>query len=80
MFGWAICGIGIWLIVDPKSYEPSRFIDTYNIVFAAYIMIVVGGIIMFLGLLGCAAAFTESSPLLIFVSANARRNQLLDNC
>ncbi|XP_054159777.1 tetraspanin-9-like [Oppia nitens] len=64
LIGWVLVGIGIWLIVDPKSYEPSRFIDTYNIVTAAYIMIVVGGIIMFLGLLGCAAAFTEQSFLL----------------
>ncbi|CAG2100442.1 unnamed protein product [Medioppia subpectinata] len=61
---WVITGIGIWLIVDPKSYEPSRYIDTYNIVTAAYIMIVVGGVIMFAGLLGCAAAFTEHSVLL----------------
>jgi hypothetical protein len=31
-------------------------------------MIVVGGIIMFLGLLGCAAAFTENSFLLTTVN------------
>jgi hypothetical protein len=31
-------------------------------------MIVVGGIIMFLGLLGCAAAFTENSFLLATVN------------
>ncbi|CAG2101220.1 unnamed protein product, partial [Medioppia subpectinata] len=36
---WVITGIGIWLIVDPKLYEPSRYIDTHNIVTAAYIIL-----------------------------------------
>ncbi|XP_054153919.1 tetraspanin-4-like [Oppia nitens] len=64
LFGWAILGIGIWLRVDPKSYEPSRFIDTDNILHASMIMIITGFIILLLGFVGLIGVITENPCLL----------------
>ncbi len=67
LFGWTILGIGIWLRVDPKSYEPSRFIDTDNMIHASAIMIVTGFIIILIGFVGLIGVLTENSCLLATV-------------
>ncbi|KAH9403944.1 Tetraspanin-8, partial [Tyrophagus putrescentiae] len=67
MFSGTILGIGIWLIADPKSYEPSRFLDTYNLIHAAYIMIIVGGFTMFLTLFGIATTELQNYLLLLLI-------------
>lgn len=67
MFSGTILGIGIWLIADPKSYEPSRFLDTYNLIHAAYIMIIVGGFTLFLTLFGIATTELQNVYMIIAV-------------
>lgn len=67
LFGFAIAGIGLWLRIDPKSYEPSNFLDTYNIIHASWIMMVTGFLIIFLCLLGWIAAFTNNPFLMTIV-------------
>lgn len=69
MFSLTILGIGIWLIVDPKSYEPSRFLDTYQLIHAAYIMIITGGFTLFLAKFGIVATVMQNTCMLIIVSA-----------
>ncbi|CAG2118144.1 unnamed protein product [Medioppia subpectinata] len=64
LFGWTILGIGIWLRVDPKSYEPSRFIDTDNMIHASLIMIITGFVIILIGFVGLIGVITENSCLL----------------
>jgi hypothetical protein len=64
LFGWTIMGIGIWLRVDPKSYEPSRFIDTDNMIHASWIMMITGFIIILIGFVGLIGVITENSCLL----------------
>lgn len=64
-----LMGIGIWLRVDPKMYEPTRFIQTDNYIAAAWIMMITGFIIVIIGFCGCYGAVTESSCILCFVSA-----------
>jgi hypothetical protein len=60
-------GIGIWLRVDPKSYEPSRFIDTDNMIHASWIMMITGFIIILIGFVGLIGVITENSCLLATV-------------
>jgi hypothetical protein len=64
-------GIGIWLRVDPKSYEPSRFIDTDNMIHASWIMMVTGFIIILIGFVGLIGVITENSCLLATVYSNS---------
>lgn len=73
MFSGTILGIGIWLIVDPKSYEPSRYLDTYNVIHAAYMMIATGGFTIFLSFFGIAAAMMHNSYMLVTVSEHNNR-------
>lgn len=63
-----LMGIGIWLRVDPKMYEPTRFIQTDNYIAGAWIMMITGFIIVIIGFCGCYGAVTESSCILCFVS------------
>ena len=67
LFGWTIMGIGIWLRVDPKSYEPSRFIDTDNMIHASLIMIITGFIIIIIGFVGLIGTVTGNPCLLATV-------------
>lgn len=68
MFAATILGIGIWLIADPKSYEPSRFLDTYNVIHASYIMIISSGITLVLLFFGIGAILLENIYMIIIVS------------
>lgn len=65
-----LIGIGIWLRVDPKMYEPTTYIATDNYIAAAFIMMVTGLIIVIVGFCGCYGAVIESSGCLCFVSNN----------
>lgn len=67
LFGWAVMGIGIWLRVDPKSYEPSRFIDTDNMIHASLIMIITGFIILIIGFVGLIGTIIDNPCLLATV-------------
>jgi len=61
-------GIGIWLRVDPKMYEPTTYIATDNYIAAAFIMMITGFIITIIGFCGCYGAVVESSGCLCCVS------------
>ncbi|KAI2803180.1 Tetraspanin-8 [Blomia tropicalis] len=65
MFSGTILGIGIWLIVDPKSYEPSRHLETYNVIHAAYIMIIIGGFTMCLTFFGIFTTVLQNVYMII---------------
>ena len=68
-FGMVLMGIGIWLRVDPKMYEPTRYIPTDNYIAAAWIMMITGFIIVIVGFCGCYGAVVESTCVLCFVSS-----------
>lgn len=68
MFSGTILGIGIWLIADPKSYEPSRFLDTYNVIHASYIMIISGGFTLVLSFFGIYSVILQNIYMIIIVS------------
>lgn len=63
-----LMGIGIWMRVDPKMYEPTTYIPTDNYIAAAFIMMITGFIIVLMSFYGCYGAVTESSGCLCFVS------------
>ncbi|XP_046920308.1 tetraspanin-18 [Dermatophagoides farinae] len=65
MMSATILGIGIWLIADPKSYEPSRFLDTYNVIWAAYIMIIISSFTLALSIFGILAVQWENIYMII---------------
>lgn len=67
-FGMVLMGIGIWLRVDPKMYEPTTYIPTDNYIAAAFIMMITGFIIVIVGFYGCYGAVVESQGCLCFVS------------
>ena len=64
-------GIGIWMRVDPKMYEPTTYIPTDNYIAAAFIMMITGFIIVLMSFYGCYGAVTESSGCLCFVSVGS---------
>lgn len=61
-------GIGIWMRVDPKMYEPTTYIPTDNYIAGAFIMMITGFIIVLMSFYGCYGAVTESPGCLCFVS------------
>lgn len=66
LVGCALLAVGIWAKVDERSL--SDLIDdgsiSDNLIVAAWIMIVLGAIIMVLGFLGCCGAIRESQCML----------------
>lgn len=60
-------GIGIWLIGDPKTYEPSRFLDVVNVINAAYIMIISSGVAYVLSFFGTIAVALQNVYMIITV-------------
>ncbi len=69
LLGCAILGVGIWVRVDPNL---SKYVDnsgTFDYLYTgAYILIVVGVIVMIIGFLGCCGAIRESQCMLATVS------------
>ena len=63
-----LMGIGIWMRVDPKMYEPTTYIPTDNYIAGAFIMMITGFIMVLMSFYGCYGAVTESSGCLCFVS------------
>ena len=69
LLGCAILGVGIWVRVDPNFEEYVKGSDTFNYLYVgAYILIVVGLVIMVIGFLGCCGAIRESQCMLSVVS------------
>lgn len=76
LLGCGILGLAIWAFVDPKiqSYwdwadkdaEVKAVIDEYvgQLKYAAIILMVLGGVILIIGFLGCCGAIKESQILL----------------
>lgn len=69
--GFALLGIGIWLLVDPKRNYILDFVDSSGdeplLKYAAYIFIAVGSASILVGFVGCCGALKESQLLLVTV-------------
>ena len=69
LLGCAILGVGIWVRVDPNFKQYVDNSESFNYLYAcAYILIVVGVIVMVVGFLGCCGAIRESQCMLSMVS------------
>lgn len=75
ILGCAILGVGIWIKVDPRSIMELTQDDTLNEFFeeirkygyeevGAYVLIVIGSLMMVIGFLGCCGAIKESQCML----------------
>ncbi|XP_074660585.1 CD9 antigen-like [Tubulanus polymorphus] len=64
LLGMALLGVGIWLLVDPESTKLIQEAGIGNFYIGAYVMIVVGIIVMVLGFLGYCGAWRESQCML----------------
>jgi len=65
LLGCAILGVGIWIRVDPNFRQYVDSSDAFNYLYTgAYILIVVGVLVMIIGFLGCCGAIRESQCML----------------
>ena len=69
LLGCAVLGVGIWVRADPQFREYVDSNGNFNFLYTgAYILIVVGVIIMLVGFLGCWGALRENQAMLLSVS------------
>lgn len=62
-------GVGIWILVDDEFDKYTDGVDEFSLLYtAAYVVIVVGIIIMVIGFLGCCGAIRENQIMLVLVS------------
>lgn len=66
MAGLGVLGMGIWVRTDKTQFDPL-FGETLMPV-AAYILSAVGGLVVFIALIGCYGAAEDSQRLLGIVS------------
>ena len=71
MAGMGVLGFAIWLRMDPKitNYVRAGYdkeLNDYYII--CYILMAAGGVMTFVGFLGCCGAFQESKCMLGTVS------------
>lgn len=66
LLGCAILGVGVWVRVDSEFEKYVDNTDDFNYLYTgAYILIVVGVIVMVIGFLGCCGAIRESQCMLV---------------
>ena len=62
-------GVGIWILVDDEFDRYTEGVDDFSLLFtAAYVVIIVGVIIMVIGFLGCCGAIRDNQVMLALVS------------
>ena len=69
-----LIGIGLWLRIDPKMYEPTLYIDTENFINVGWIMMFSGLAIVILSIIGCIGTLTNSTCKLGSVSETGSKN------
>ncbi|XP_052066529.1 CD9 antigen-like [Mytilus californianus] len=70
LLGCAMLGVGIWILVDDEFDKYTDGVDEFSLLYtAAYVVIVVGIIIMVIGFLGCCGAIRENQIMLVLFFA-----------
>ncbi|RWS03507.1 CD9 antigen-like protein [Dinothrombium tinctorium] len=64
LIGLTMIGIGIWLRVDPKMYEPTNYIGTQSFIIAAWILMFTGLFVVIISFFGCFGAANDSAGML----------------